>query len=258
VKNFPPEKRVTWYPIDMAKRTKTLSKRLFALFYIPKTKGFYFVSDVLAIATIASVISIILETVPSLDKFSYIFLTVEYVTLFLFTLEYIGRIIANRGNVRAYIFSFFGIIDLLAILPSFIGLTNLTFLKTARVLRIIRMLRMARLAKLANVHKPHGPETDEELGVHKLTVEIYFVVLLSGVLFSGTLLYLVEGSLYTSIPDGMFWALKATMRIPPSKLPETLLGEGVMVLTYFFGLLLFGLLLAVVGNMFKKLLLGED
>lgn len=235
-----------------------ISERLRRLFYEPTTPGFYLVNDVLAVATIVSVLGLILETVPSLSHFSPVFATIEFVAVALFSTEYIARIIANKKRVRTYTLSFFGIIDLLAILPSFLGLSNFTFLKTARTLRILRLLRMARLAKLAQNPRRRAVGDTIQKSANRLSAEIYFATLLTAVTISGTLVFVVEGGAYfSSIPRGMLWALKVTMGSTPVHMPVSFMGEVVTIMTYFFGLLLFGLLVSVMGNALNKLLLGE-
>ena len=118
------------------------------------------VNDILAAFTILSVISIVLETVPAFVHLKPLFDTVEYTTVAVFTLEYFARMYAAPRK-RDYIFGFFGIIDLLAIAPTYLTLANFTFLKTARVLRILRFLRAIRLAKIAELRTFSEVENNE-------------------------------------------------------------------------------------------------
>jgi voltage-gated potassium channel len=182
----------------------------------------------------------------------------QYTTLWCvcFTLEYVGRVVANKGHVRTYTLSFFGVIDLLAILPSFFGLSNLTFLKTARVLRILRLLRMVRLAKLAKM--PRNKDPDEHTKLDMAAVQIYIAALLSVVLIFGTLIYITEGyrTEFVSIPHGMLWAMKVTIGGVPQYMPATIWGEFITIGARFSGLLLFGLLISIVGKALNKFLLG--
>lgn len=244
----------------MAKRMRW-HRELKALFYDVQHPWFHVVNDVLAAVTVISVLSIVLETVPALAEYEAVFMAVEWIAVVVFTAEYVGRVIANHGHVRRYVLSFFGIIDLLAIIPSFLGLSNLTFLKTARTLRLLRLLRMLRLAKLASVtSRPRRgePPVDPEQVVLGLSLQIYLVALSVGVLLFGTMMYLAEGGqeAFHSIPHAMVWALKVTMGGVPIESPFSVWGETVLILTRFFGLLMFGLLLSVVGTVLRKVLLG--
>ncbi len=210
------------------------------------------VSNFFALLTIISIISLVLETVPSLDKYSKIFFVAEWVAVILFTGEYIGRLMVSKPKWK-YSISFFGVVDLVAIVPTFLGLGNLTFIKSARSLRIIRLLRMARLAKMAR----SGPKTDE-MSVAGLNILIYFSVLLMALLLTGTLMFLFEnGSDFNSIPAGMWWSFKVFMAGIPVAEPMTTAGETMFVLTRFIGLLLLGLLIGVIGNVFRFILMGK-
>jgi len=215
---------------------------------------FHVVNDLLAIVTFVSIVSLVLETVPSLSEYAHLFLIIEWVAVVIFTLEYVGRLSVSQPR-RKYPLSFFGIVDLVAILPTFLGLGNFTFLKSARALRIIRLLRMARLAKVSR----SGVLSEEHFGVLGLNVTIYFVTLLFALLVTGTAMYLVEPtqSAFSSIPAGMWWSLKVFMAGIPVVEPVTQLGEVFFVLTRFIGLLLLGLLIGVVGNVFRVVVMGK-
>jgi voltage-gated potassium channel len=218
------------------------------------------VNDVRAAATIISVLALILETVPSLAPYMPLFVAIEYAAVAIFTIEYVCRIIARKGTVHNYVFSFFGIIDLLAIVPTYLGLTNLTYLKTARVLRILRLLRMVRLAKLAQTTRTRFHEIEHHTNHYRLSLQIYFAALISTIILFGTLIYIAEGhrAEFGSIPLGMIWAAKATMGGVAQYMPETVWGELITIAARFSGLALFGLLLSIVGNALKKLLFGTD
>jgi len=212
------------------------------------------VNDGLALVTIVSIVTLVLETVPTLTAYRPVFLVVEWVAVAIFSLEYLARLSISRPRWR-YPTSFFGIVDFVAILPTFLGLGNFTFLKSARALRIIRLLRMARLAKMGR----SAMVAEEEFGVFTFNIFIYFVTLLTALLFAGTLMYVVEPThaAFSSIPAGMWWSLKVFLGSIAVPTPDTALGEVFYVVTRFIGLLLLGLLVGVVGNIFRQLVLGK-
>lgn len=218
------------------------------------THTFRVVSNFLAILTIVSIASVVLETVSSLQQYHLIFFVTEWVAVAFFTLEYAGRFLVSKPRWK-YSTSFFGIVDLVAILPTFLGLGNFTFLKSARAFRIIRLLRMMRLAKIGR----SGMMTDENMSVMSLNVILYFATLLTALLITGTAIYLTEPQLpsFASIPAGMWWSLKVFMAGIPVVEPQTDLGGVFFVLTRFIGLLLLGLLVGVVGNVFRVLMMGR-
>jgi voltage-gated potassium channel len=224
---------------------------LTAAFLRPESRTYRQVNNFFALLTIVSIVSLVLETVPGLAGYEQLFLIIEWGAVILFTGEYLGRLLVSKPAWK-YFGSFFGLVDLVSILPTFFGLGNFTFLKSARALRIIRLLRMARLAKVAR----SGLVSDESVSVLSLNVLIYFVTLLTALLLTGTAMYLVESNLsaFASIPAGMWWSLKVFMAGIPVVAPETGVGEVLFVLTRFTGLLLLGLLVGVVGNVFKVVL----
>lgn len=227
------------------------------IFHNPESRTFVIVNNILAVITLVSVAAIVLGTVPKLHQYRAVFLIVEYTSVVFFTLEYVGRLIAVKKK-RDYAFSFFGVVDLLAIVPTYIGLANLTFLKTARVLRIMRFLRMVRLTKIVRIKKNHT-DIEDYSALYKLNIQLYFMALLGTVLLFGTLMYLLEApqGTFTSIPVGMQWALETILGGSITAVyPQTRLGEIVSILARFSGLVLLGLLITVVGSTVRRLIFG--
>lgn len=225
-----------------------------------KSEYFVPVNDFFAFLTIISILGIVLETIEGFAPYKDVFLFIEFVTVFFFTLEYLGRIIAAKKPFD-YMFSFFGFVDLISIVPTFFGLANWTFLKSTRFLRIVRFLRMIRLAKLLRTRKQH---TDiEEHGHDKLfsiTVQIYVLTLVSVILLSATFMWFVEGDreVFKNIPVSMIWSSKVLLGGVPQAMPDTYFGEFIVIITRFIGLALFGLLINIIGGSIKRLLLGAE
>jgi len=234
--------------------TMTLLKKIFTDVGGPL---FMRVNNFLAAITLISILSLALETVQSLESYIYVFNIIEWSTVAIFSLEYIGRIITAKHKFK-YIFSFYGLVDLMAIIPTYLGLTNLTFLKAARITRILRFLRMVRLVKMMRV-RPGGTKENNHKEVQNLSIKIYFVSMFASVLIFGTLIYLIEGDnpAFASIPLGMLWAMKLTLGgIAQTAYVDTIWGELVIVGVRFVGLLLFGLVVSIVGKFLKRMLLG--
>jgi hypothetical protein len=148
----------------------------------PHSRTYIWVSDVLAVATVVSVLVVVLETVPVFGIYERWFVLTEWLMVGLFTLEYIARVAVTKPR-RSYIFSFFGIVDLVAILPTLLGLGNLSFLKSARALRIIRLLRLLRLTKLSR-----SGVNAEDVSILSFNVLIYVPLLTVSLLVTGSLL----------------------------------------------------------------------
>lgn len=162
----------------------------------------------LFIVIIASIIFVMLESIESIDSKYHSFLdTAEWVITILFSFEYIARVITVKKPLK-YIFSFFGIIDLLSTIPKylsfiFIGSHSLVALRALRLLRVFRILKLARyIGESTNLTRAFRASRA------KISVFILFVFILCIIL--GTIMYLIESgqdSGFTSIPRSVYWAI---------------------------------------------------
>ena len=234
---------------------KTIKQRALALFENPQAPYFSLINDALAAATIVSILTLILETVPSLYRYQTFFTIIEWVTVGMFTAEYLLRLWASKERGR-YAFSYFGITDLVAILPTFLGLGNLTFLKSARVVRIIRFLRLVRLTKISHLKVKDAEAT---LGIFGFNIALYAVTLLFTMLLFGVSLHMLDigNGHYWSIPAGMYWTFSVFLGGLPAPIPPGASGTIIFILAKFCGLALFGLLVGVVGKIFNEWILGK-
>tara|TARA_R110002072_G_scaffold42064_21_gene119082 strand:- start:404297 stop:405160 length:864 start_codon:yes stop_codon:yes gene_type:complete len=164
----------------------------------------------LIVAIIFSVIVVILSTMPFAETEPYhaIFLGVEWFFTILFTIEYVIRLIIVRRPIR-YATSFFGVIDLLSILPAFIGILvpggeRLMVVRTMRLLRIFRVFKLARYLKEATALR-------EALMVSRHKIAVFITTVLIVVLIASALMHVVEGNAdntdFDSMPAAMYWAI---------------------------------------------------
>ncbi len=164
----------------------------------------------LIVAIFASVAVVILSTLPAANNEPYrtLFLALEWMFTGLFTVEYLLRLIVVRRPLR-YATSFFGIIDLLSILPAFIGLIvpggeRLLVVRTLRLLRIFRVFKLTRYLSEATALRHALYESR-----HKIAVFITTVLIV--VLISSALMHIVEGNAgneaFDSMPSAMYWAI---------------------------------------------------
>ena len=161
----------------------------------------------LIVAILASVIVVILDSEASLQaRWSDTFYALEWAFTLLFTAEYVLRLVLVRRPTR-YATSFFGVIDLVSILPTYLSLlfAGSQFLLIVRVLRVLRIFRVLKLAE-------YSSEAGVLLGAltrsrHKILVFLYTILTIVAIF--GALMYLVEGADagFTSIPIGMYWAI---------------------------------------------------
>lgn len=177
-------------------------------------------------AIVISVLAVILESVESLEvRYGTIFNVLEWSFTIVFTIEYIFRMVVVKKPL-SYVFSFYGIIDLLAILPAYLSLV-LTGGEFLMVIRGLRLLRVYRVLKLGRYLK----ESENLISAlraarRKITVFLLFIMII--VLISGSVMYLIEGpeNGFSSIPRGMYWAIVTLTTVGYGDIaPHTSLGQ---------------------------------
>ncbi|MWB94246.1 ion transporter [Flavobacterium sp. GA093] len=183
-----------------------------------------------------SVLLVMMETVEGIDqKYHSLLIICEWIITGFFTIEYILRIISIQKPVK-YIFSFYGIIDLMAIMPMYLSL----FFPGASILSIIRALRFLRLFKI--LHIPQISQQSIQLkeameaSKEKIMVFIYFVLI--STIIIGTVMYLVEGkeSGFTSIPMSIYWTIVTLTTVGYGDIsPQTPLGQFIAALVMILG-----------------------
>lgn len=232
-------------------------------FYEFHTREFRVVNDILAAATIASVAALVLETVPMFQGYALLWSAVEYTAVALFLVEYLFRLATERSPL-AYVTSFYGIIDLLAILPTLLGVGNLTALKSARALRILKFLRIIRLSKIARLAVDEARRELADLesyrDIFRFDLTIYGLTLSSATVFLGGLLYYVEPAnpSFTHIPGAMYWVFGVIFGgMPGIHAPSTVPGLLIYFLARFVGIVLLGFLASIIGRWVEHRLFSQ-
>lgn len=179
---------------------------------------------------------VMMESVKIYDaKLHRLFVILEIIITAFFTVEYVLRIITIR-NRRAYIFSFFGIIDFLAILPFYLSL----FFPITKYFLIIRMLRMLRIFRILNLLDFMHDGTFIVRALKNSSRKIY-IFLLFLVIFSvivGSMMFMVEGHRpgFESIPQSIYWAVVTVTTVGYGDVsPATPLGKFLSVLLMLAG-----------------------
>ncbi|MCB9878257.1 MAG: ion transporter [Planctomycetes bacterium] len=194
-------------PSPTEQPARTLRARLHEVIFGIETPAGRAFDVVLIWAIVASVIVVVLDSVVSIrHAYGALLVTVEWVFTVAFTLEYLARLYCSEHRWR-YARSFFGLVDLLAVLPTYVALLGPTVhvLVDVRVLRLLRIFRVLRLGKFVDEFGALGRALAASR--HKIFVFLFFVVLV--VLLIGTLMYVVEGPQngFTSIPVSVYWAI---------------------------------------------------
>lgn len=210
--------------------------RVFHIIFGTDTRNGKRFDVILLVAIVVSVLLVILESVPDIRfRYGNYLHIAELFFTGLFTLEYAARIWSTRWP-KKYIFSFFGIVDLLAILPTYIGLVfigahSLMVIRALRLLRIFRVLKLARFVSEANVMVKAF-----QASRRKITVFI-FTILTITIIF-GTLMYMIETpeSGFTSIPRSIYWAIVTLTTVGFGDItPHTALGQFIASIVMILG-----------------------
>jgi len=191
-------------------KTKTTPQwkyRLHEIIYEADTPMGKLFDVVLLIVIVLSIILVMLESVSTLTaKYYWQFYIAEWLITFFFTVEYILRIIAIK-QPKKYIFSFYGIVDFLSTIPTylafFMGGHNMLFaIRALRLLRVFRILKIARYVGESNRLLIAMRNSRVKIFVFLFAVFIICVIM-------GTVMYLVEGedSGFTNIPVSIYWCI---------------------------------------------------
>lgn len=211
----------------MSPKNKNWKKKLHEVIYEADTPAGKLFDVVLLILIVISVLVVMLESVVSLQNaYGFYFNIVEWAITILFTIEYILRVITVKSPLK-YIFSAYGIIDLMATLPKYLGL----FIGKTEVLTILRSLRLLRVFTILKLVRYIGASNDLIKAIKqsraKIGVFITVVIILSIIL--GTIIYLIEGNAnsgFTSIPRSIYWAIVTMTTVGYGDIaPVTALGQ---------------------------------
>ncbi|MEJ1336797.1 MAG: ion transporter [Candidatus Sedimenticola sp. (ex Thyasira tokunagai)] len=220
-----------------AYRRNPLRRRMHEIIFEADTHAGKIFDAALLVAIIIAVITVMLDSVKEIQQqYSAILQFIEWTLTLLFTIEYGLRLWSVRHPLH-YAKSFFGIVDLLAILPAylsliFVGSQSLMVIRVIRLLRVFRIFKMARYLSEVMVLM-HALRATR----HKITVFLMSMLILALIL--GTLMYVVEGekSGFASIPAGFYWAIVTLTTVgygdlAPLTLPGQVLAAVAMLLGY--------------------------
>lgn len=181
--------------------------KLHEIIYEADTKAGKVFDIVLLWLIIASIALVMLESVRDYDqKYHNFFNISEWIITILFTIEYILRVV-SVNKPKKYIFSFYGIIDLLSTAPKYVSLIigGGHYLAAIRALRLLRVFRILKLARYVGA----TDSLSKALKASRYRILVFISAVLVICIIIGTLMYLIEGdqSGFTSIPRGVYWAI---------------------------------------------------
>lgn len=211
-------------------------KKLYIIIFESHTRAGKAFDVVLLLLILFSILTVALESVTSIrEDYGPLLLTLEWFFTISFTVEYVLRII-TAPRPWHYIISFYGIVDLLSILPTYLtyfirGSQFLIVIRGIRLLRIFRVLKLAHFLGEAETLK-------KALKASVAKIIVFIGAVLTVVTIVGSIMYLIEGPQrgFTSIPKSIYWAVVTITTVGYGDIaPQTTLGQALATVLMLLG-----------------------
>lgn len=217
---------------------ETLKRHVYEIIFHSDTPMGKLFDVMLLWCIVLSILLVVVESmqgIPPLAK--TIFTVLEYIFTFFFTIEYVCRLYCSP-RPRDYAFSFFGIIDLLATLPLYVGwlFGPMRYLMVVRTFRLIRVFRVFKLFSFLE----EGDNLMRSLMLSARKIMVFFLFVVIMVISLGTLMYMVEGTqpgtAFTDIPTSIYWAVVTMTTVGYGDIaPTTDLGRFLSAIVMLLG-----------------------
>ena len=243
--------------MDTKNTATTARTRLHEIIFEADTPGGKLFDVLLILSIVISVILVMLDSVSSIrQSYGMLLYAGEWFFTILFTIEYALRLY-SVGRPFAYATSFFGLVDLMAILPSYLSLIfpgthYLLVIRILRVLRIFRVLKLAQYLGEINV-------LSRALLASRRKITVFLFVVLTLVVIFGSLMYLIEDpeNGFTSIPRSIYWAIVTLTTVGYGDIsPQTGLGQAISAVIMIIGYAIIavptGIVTAELSQTYKK------
>lgn len=233
-----------------------LRRKLHRIIYEADTPTGKLFDIILLVLILISIAAIMFESVAAVRfKYGHILHIIEWSITILFTIEYIARVLTVRKPIK-YILSAYGIIDLLAILPSYISLLLpgahlLASLRAVRLLRVFRILKLGHFIGASNMLMIALKRSRDKIFVFLFTVVILCIIF-------GTLMYMIEGPLngFSDIPVSIYWTIVTLTTVGFGDItPQTGLGQFLSMVIMIMG---YGIIAVPTGIVTSEIVSKKD
>jgi len=208
----------------------------------------------LLLAILASVFVVMLDSVSSIStKFASLFFYLEWMFTIFFTIEYFLRIYITKNPIKNYVLSFYGIIDFLAILPTYLSLilVGSHFMMVIRIFRLIRVFRILKLGRYVGATQV----LKESFMNSRHKIAVFLEVIITIVVLMGSIMYIIEGpeNGFTSIPRGIYWAIVTLTTVGYGDIaPTTVAGQFIASAIMIMGYAIIAVPTGIVSTEFSK------
>ena len=240
-----------------ASKLRKWQQQLHEIIFGTETKAGKTFDVLLIISILVSVIAVMLDSVNSISTaYGELLYRIEWFFTILFTLEYLLRLVCVGQPLR-YATSFFGVIDLLAIIPTYLSLLlpGSQFFLVIRILRVLRIFRVLKLAQYIG----EANLLLQALRASSRKITVFLFTVLTLVIIFGALIYLIEGegNGFTSIPRSIYWAIVTMTTVGYGDIsPKTNLGQALaatlMIVGYSIIAVPTGIVTAEITHHYKK------
>jgi voltage-gated potassium channel len=218
-------------------RLSGLKLKIYEIIFESDTREGKLFDIILLVSIVLSVAVVLLESVQDIKaNWGSWLVGLEWFFTGIFTIEYLARLWVVL-NKRKYIFSFFGLVDLLSVLPTYLAI----FFAGAQSLLVIRSLRLLRIFRIFKLARFIGESQNLTLALKasRFKIIVFLTTVVTAVIIFGTLIYLIEGpdNGFTSIPLSIYWAIVTMTTVGYGDIaPQTTLGQTlasiIMILGY--------------------------
>ncbi|MCP4545220.1 MAG: ion transporter [bacterium] len=245
-------------PIEKQKPRDPLRARIHEIIFEADTAAGRFFDLALIWSILISVVAVMLDSVAVIQaRYGTVLTVVEWVFTILFTLEYLLRLWCIGKPLR-YAFSFFGLVDLLAVLPTYLSLIlpGSHYLLVIRILRVLRIFRVLKLVQYLN---------EAQIMVHALRsagrkIIVFFATVITLVVIFGSVMYIVEGEAngFTSIPRSIYWAIVTMTTVGYGDIsPQTAMGQSIAAVIMLIGFTIIAVPTGIVASEMTRAQRGE-
>lgn len=243
----------------MKTRIEVIKHSLYKIIYQANTPAGKLFDLVLIVSILVSVLAIILDSVAEINQhYGKLFFLIDWFFTFLFSLEYLLRIFCIHKPWK-YIFSFFGLIDLMSIVPSYASLLfpGSHYLQVIRILRVLRIFRVLKLAQYTHQSR----QLLNALSASKPKIAIFLFAISTLLVIFGATMYILEGpeNGFTNIPVSIYWAVVTLTTVGFGDItPKTDIGRAISAVVMIIGYAIIAVPTGIITTEMTKGMTGQS